>query len=65
MITSCTPAIVSVRSTLMSAAGVALSVTCNVRGVARLVTVGVPEIAPLAVLSERPAGSVPLVSAHV
>jgi len=45
--------------------GLLESVTEKVREVADTAVVGVPLIAPVEVFSVRPAGSVPLVKAHV
>jgi hypothetical protein len=64
--TSVPPAeIVSVRFTLLLCTGLPESFTVNVKAVAVTAAVGVPVIAPVAPFSERPAGSVPLVSVHV
>jgi hypothetical protein len=46
-------------------AGLAASVTWKVRPVATLFTVGSPAISPVVGFKDRPAGSTPLVSAHV
>jgi len=50
---------VSVRLADFVCAGLLVSVTVNVSGVALTVAVGVPVIAPVVAFSERPAGSVP------
>ncbi len=55
-------AIVSVRLVLFVEAGVPESFTMNVSGVAFAAAVGVPVMAPVDALSDRPAGSAPLVS---
>jgi hypothetical protein len=56
--------IVSVRFTVRLSMGLLVSVTLKVRGVPPIACVGIPEMAPVAALSERPAGSVPLASAQ-
>ena len=55
-------AIVKVRLTDRLCAGMLESFAVKVSGTLLAVTVGVPEIAPVVALNERPAGSVPLVS---
>jgi hypothetical protein len=57
--------IVSVRFTDCVRTGLLESVTWNVSGVLVAVAVGVPVMAPLDAFSDRPVGSVPLVSDHV
>ena len=55
-------AIVSLRLTLFVEAGVLESFTMNVSGVAVAGAVGMPVMAPVDALNDRPAGSAPLVS---
>jgi hypothetical protein len=57
--------IVKVRFTLADSAGLLASVTLNVSGELLTTAVGLPAIAPVAALRDKPAGSVPLVSDHV
>jgi hypothetical protein len=53
------------RLALFVCAGLAASVTVKVTGVAAAVAVGVPEMPPVVPFSARPAGRVPLVTAHM
>jgi len=64
VITRLAGTIVSVRFAVCVSTGLLVSVTVNFNGAAFTDAVGVPVIAPVEVLNESPAGSVPL-TAHV
>src|SRR5262249_49598648 len=65
VIVSAPPEIVSGRLTVAVWAGEPESVTLKLSGVALAVAVGVPEMTPLVVLNDRPAGSVPDVNCQL
>ena len=63
--TSAAGEMVSVKLTDCVSTGLLASVILNVSGELFTATVGVPAIAPVLALSDRPAGNVPLVSDQV
>ena len=65
MMVSVAGAMVKVRLTVLVCWGLLESFTWNARGVLVTLTVGVPVIAPVEALSERPVGRVPLAKLQV